>query len=208
MERMEGSIHALVAALNNTVRASPAQPPMSPRYPLDGQRISESEEDDDTNNTRPTAAGTDTEGGERKSFPETLTIESPAPVEIIRGLASEFLDHQSPKDRNKFPLTDGGDDIVSKGIVTEAHAQELLDLYSPSYLTNSSFIKEYGKWIGFPPLPTLLPHLRLHSPLLLSACALIASRHLPPSANLENSITALFAETRRLLSLALLNVPR
>jgi hypothetical protein len=42
----------------------------------------------------------------------------------------------------------------------------------------------------------------------LCATALIASRHLPPSANLETLVTALFNESRRLLSLALLNVPR
>ena len=58
-----------------------------------------------------------------------LTIESPAPVEIIRGLASEFLDHQSPKERNKYNVVSGtGDDIVSKGIVTESQTQELLDM--------------------------------------------------------------------------------
>jgi hypothetical protein len=43
---------------------------------------------------------------------------------------------------------------------------------------------------------------------LLSAAALIASRHLPPSAHLEALVTSLFSESRRLLSLALLNVPR
>jgi hypothetical protein len=58
-----------------------------------------------------------------------LTVDSPAPVEIIRGLASEFLDHQSPKDRNKYTAIGTGDDIVSKGIVSEAYAQELLDMY-------------------------------------------------------------------------------
>lgn len=69
-------------------------------------------------------------------------------------------------------------------------------------------MKEYGKWIGFPHLPTLLKHLRHHSPLLLTAACLIASRHLTPSDTLEPLVSALFAESRRLLSLALLNVPR
>jgi len=165
-----------------------------------------------------------------------LMVESPAPVEIIRGLASEFLDHQSPKARNKYPIVGTGEDIVSKGIVTESQAQELLDMYPPiSYsaldpsphcfsitflvlsdlspfihriLTSRSFIKEYGKWIGFPPLPTLLNHLRHHSPLLLTATSLIASRHLPTTPTLDTHVTSLFAESRRLLSLALLNVPR
>ena len=72
----------------------------------------------------------------------------------------------------------------------------------------SSFIKEYGKWIGFPPLPTLLNHLRHHSPLLLTATSLIASRHLPSSDTLDTLVTSLFSESRRLLSLALLDVPR
>ena len=69
-------------------------------------------------------------------------------------------------------------------------------------------MKEYGKWIGFPNLPTLLTHLRIHSPLLLTASCLIASRHLPPSHTLDSLITALFNESRRLLSHAVLRVPR
>lgn len=52
-------------------------------------------------------------------------------MEIIRGLASEFLDHQSPKARNKYPAVGTGEDIVSQGIVTESQAQELLDMYHP-----------------------------------------------------------------------------
>jgi hypothetical protein len=60
--------------------------------------------------------------------------ESPAPVEIIRGLASEFLDRQSPKERNKYTASGAGDDIVSKELVTETQAQELLDM-SVSYTT-------------------------------------------------------------------------
>ena len=69
-------------------------------------------------------------------------------------------------------------------------------------------MKEYGKWIGFPNLPTLLTHLRIHSPLLLTASCLIASRHLPPSHTLDSLITVLFNESRRLLSHAVLRVPR
>ena len=58
-----------------------------------------------------------------------LILESPAPVEIIRGLASEFLDHQSPKSRKyDRDVVGAGDDIVSKGIITELQAQELLDM--------------------------------------------------------------------------------
>jgi hypothetical protein len=60
-----------------------------------------------------------------------LISDSPAPVEIIRGLASEFLDHQSPKERHKYSAQGHGDDIVSKGIVTESQAQELLDMFTP-----------------------------------------------------------------------------
>lgn len=69
-------------------------------------------------------------------------------------------------------------------------------------------MKEYGKWIGFPDLSSLLSHLRLHCPLLLSATCLIASRHLPSSPTLDTLVSNLFADSRRLLSLALLNVPR
>jgi hypothetical protein len=60
-----------------------------------------------------------------------LTIESPAPVEIIRGLASEFLDHTSPKERNKYGTAGAGDDVVTRGVVSEAQAQELLDMLHP-----------------------------------------------------------------------------
>src|ERR1700686_3449855 len=126
MERMESSIHALINALNNNARQSPAHAPLSPRFHADGQRISESDEDDD-NATRPTVGGTET-GSERVSSWKQLTEESPAPVEIIRGLASEFLDHTSPKERHKFHITGAGECIVSKGIVTESQAQELLDM--------------------------------------------------------------------------------
>jgi hypothetical protein len=51
-------------------------------------------------------------------------------VEIIRGLASEFLDHASPKERNKYGAAGAGDDVVTKGVVSEAQAQELLDMYT------------------------------------------------------------------------------
>lgn len=55
---------------------------------------------------------------------------------MMRGLASEFLDHTSPKERNKYPTTGTGDDIVSKGIVTEARAQELLEMSpKPPHIT-------------------------------------------------------------------------
>ena len=64
-----------------------------------------------------------------------MTIESPAPVEIIRGLASEFLDHTSPKERNKYGAAGAGDDVVTKGVVSEAQAQELLDMYTPSKIS-------------------------------------------------------------------------
>ena len=81
-----------------------------------------------------------------------LRIESPAPVEIIRGLASEFLDHQSPKTRNKYPIVGTGEDIVSQGLVTESQAQELLDMYalalSPEYLFSTLFVgylRDYRK---------------------------------------------------------------
>ena len=43
---------------------------------------------------------------------------------------------------------------------------------------------------------------------MLTATCLIASRHLPFSSTLDTLVSNLFAESRRLLSLALLNVPR
>ena len=61
-----------------------------------------------------------------------LIVDSPAPVEIIRGLASEFLDHQSPKERHKHDVPGTMDDIVTKGVVSEAQAQEMLDMFPPS----------------------------------------------------------------------------
>jgi hypothetical protein len=75
-------------------------------------------------------------------------------------------------------------------------------------VAHCSFLREYGKWLGFPPVSNLLKHWRVHSPLLLAATCLIASRHLPFSSSLDPLVTALFAESRRLLSLSLLNVPR
>lgn len=136
MERMENSIQDLIAALHPSSSARQMQPqPSSSPFPIQiptGVTVAEAEteDEDDDNITRPTAAGTD--ASEERKCPFNLlvlTIESPAPVEIIRGLASEFLDHQSPKERNKYNVTGTGDDIVSKGLVSEFQAQELLDMF-------------------------------------------------------------------------------
>ena len=136
---MENSIQDLIAALNPlNSRQSQIQPSSSP-FPIQNVPVAignpeEAETDEDDDNTRPTAGGTEV-SEERTSRKRALvlTIESPAPVEIIRGLASEFLDHQSPKERNKYNIVSGtGDDIVSKGIVTESQTQQLLDMFPPN----------------------------------------------------------------------------
>ena len=136
---MENSIHELIAALHPSNSIQSQNQPSSSPFPIQNVPIAsgnpeeaETDEDDD-NITRPTAGGTDV-SEERTTRNKTLllTIESPAPVEIIRGLASEFLDHQSPKERNKYSgASETRDDVVSKGIVTESQAQVLLDMFSP-----------------------------------------------------------------------------
>lgn len=127
---MENSIHELIAALHPASRVSQSENPLPyatlPPFPS-APEDAPTDEDDDTN--RPTAADTEA-SDERTSQMAFADIESPAPVEIIRGLASEFLDHQSPKERQTQRLNaiGGGEDIVSKAIVTEAQAQQLLDM--------------------------------------------------------------------------------
>lgn len=133
---MENSIHDLINALqpsNSSERPLQNQQPSSSPFPLQtGVVVVEAETDDDDDNiTRPTAVGTDDSEERRVRLQSEVKIESPAPVEIIRGLASEFLDHQSPKERNKYNIIGRGDDIVSKGLVTESQAQELLDMSYP-----------------------------------------------------------------------------
>jgi hypothetical protein len=128
MERIENSIHDLIAALHpsgtSANQPSSSFPVQSVHAPINTDETDE--EDDDI--TRPTAGGTDVSEERIPTDTIDVTVESPAPVEIIRGLASEFLDHQSPKERNKYNAIGTGDDIVSKGIVTESQAQELLDM--------------------------------------------------------------------------------
>ena len=62
MERMENSIQELIAALQPSPMAQP-QPPSSSAYPQPAQhapgQIEEADTDEDYDNTRQTAAGTD-----------------------------------------------------------------------------------------------------------------------------------------------------
>lgn len=143
---MENSIQDLISALQHNIsRSVPQNQPSSSAFPppIVTREIQQDggETDEDSDNiTRPTAAGTD--DSEERIIPlqVVLTIDSPAPVEIIRELASEFLDHQSPKTRNKYIIVGAGDDIIAKGLLTESQAQELLDMYSASrtFLTIAS----------------------------------------------------------------------
>jgi hypothetical protein len=145
MERMENSIDKLIDALSQNVRGNVLSQQLqgSPPFPMSsgnqGNTNEEGDTDEDDNITRPTAGGTDDSEERLNPFYALLMIDSPAPVEIIRGLASEFLDHQSPKSRKQYNIVGTGDDIVSKGIVTESQAQELLDMY-PHCITNTNSV--------------------------------------------------------------------
>jgi len=60
MERMENSIHELIAALHPSARSQPQSDPSSFQLPPPAPVVPEDETDDDDDNiTRPTAVGTD-----------------------------------------------------------------------------------------------------------------------------------------------------
>lgn len=66
MERMENSIHELIAALHPSARSQPQSTTSTFQLPPPQRVIPEDETDDDDDNiTRPTAVGTD-ESDERK----------------------------------------------------------------------------------------------------------------------------------------------
>jgi len=90
-------------------------------------------------------------------------------------------------------------DIILKGLINVEDAVSLL----------STFQQHYGRWVSFDPsLPTaLLLDVVRRSPLLLSACCLIAVRH--TSQDLAARLAPnLLSEARSQLSIALLTTPQ
>ncbi|KAF2270506.1 hypothetical protein CC78DRAFT_134379 [Lojkania enalia] len=91
------------------------------------------------------------------------------------------------------------DDIIIKGLVNEQNALNLLALFQ----------EHYGRWVSFStlmPTPRLLDDVR-RSPLLLSACCLIAVRHSTQELAIQLA-PRLFREVKTLLSTAMLAVPQ
>lgn len=106
-----------------------------------------------------------------------------------------------PADRTatNTPLRGLSDDIILKGLISEQDAFTLLSLFQD----------HYGRWVSFNPLTAtsvLLEDVR-KSPLLLSACCLIAVRHTQQGLATQLA-PILFKEAKTLLSVAMLNVPQ
>jgi hypothetical protein len=91
------------------------------------------------------------------------------------------------------------DDVILKGLISEQEATSLLVL----------FHENYGRWVSFDasaPITRLLEDVR-KSPLLLTACCLIAVRHV--SQELASRLAPkLFQDAKLLLSRAMLSVPQ
>ena len=122
-----------------------------------------------------------------------------APLFVLRDVTTQS--GIRPADRTATHTPSGAltNDIIIKGILTEHDAVSLLALFQ----------ENYGRWVSFSPsspIARLLEDVR-KSPLLMSACCLIAVRH--TSQELASRLAPkLFQEAKTLLSLAMLNVPQ
>ncbi|KAF2498674.1 hypothetical protein BU16DRAFT_548382 [Lophium mytilinum] len=133
----------------------------------------------------------------------TVPLEEPssAPLFVLRDVAAE-AGVQAPQDEiatNTLKLRLKSRDIIASGLLTGQDASTLLSLFN----------EHYGRWVSFNPSTTperLLAEVR-GSPLLLSACCLIAIRH--TTQDLASRIAPqLFREAKELLSAAMLAVPQ
>lgn len=123
----------------------------------------------------------------------------PAPLFVLRDVTAQSGFRPADRTAANTPSRGLTDDIILKGLLSEQDAISLLALFQ----------ENYGRWVSFnstSPIMRLLEDVR-KSPLLLTACCLIAVRH--TSQELASRLAPkLFKEAKTLLSVAMLNVPQ
>ena len=131
---------------------------------------------------------------------ETDTInQTPAPLVVLRDATTQSGFRPADRTATNTPSRGFFDDIISKRLILEQDVLALLSLFKDNY----------GRWVSFnPSIPTsLLLEDVWKSPLLLSACCLIAIRH--TQQDLATRLAPiLFKEAKSLLSIAMLTVPQ
>lgn len=125
--------------------------------------------------------------------------QNPAPLFVLRDVTAQSGIRRTGRTSPNTPLRGLSDDIILKGLISEQEATSLLSL----------FHEHYGYWVSFDasaPIARLLEDVR-KSPLLLTACCLIAVRHV--SQELASRLAPkLFQDAKALLSQAMLSVPQ
>ncbi|OAG08726.1 uncharacterized protein CC84DRAFT_1194815 [Paraphaeosphaeria sporulosa] len=132
--------------------------------------------------------------------PESETGEQVrAPLFVLRDVTAQSGVRRADRGATNTPSRAISDDIILKGLLTEEEASSLLALFQ----------ENYGRWVSFNATAStarLLEDVR-KSPLLLTACCLIAVRHV--SQELASRLAPkLFQDAKLLLSQALLSVPQ
>ncbi|KAF2791830.1 hypothetical protein K505DRAFT_418841 [Melanomma pulvis-pyrius CBS 109.77] len=128
-----------------------------------------------------------------------ITEQAPAPLFVLRDVTTQSGFRPADRTATNTPSRGLSDDIILKGLISEQDALTLLSLFKD----------HYGRWVSFNPLTAtsvLLEDVR-KSPLLLSACCLIAVRHTQQGFATQLA-PLLFKEAKTLLSVAMLNVPQ
>lgn len=122
-----------------------------------------------------------------------------APLFVLRDVTAQSGIRRADRTATTTPSRVFTDDIILKGLVNEQEASSLLSL----------FHENYGRWVSFDAAAStgrLLEDVR-KSPLLLTACCLIAVRHV--SQELASRLAPkLFQDAKTLLSQAMLSVPQ
>ncbi|CAO2657023.1 Nn.00g058260.m01.CDS01 [Neocucurbitaria sp. VM-36] len=137
-------------------------------------------------------------GSQHQDEPDTA-VEGSAPLFVLRDVTAESGFRATDRTATNTPSRGFTDDIILKRLISPQEAFSLL----------SMFQEHYGRWVSFDPLiPTaiLLEDVR-KSPLLLTACSLIAVRH--TSQDLASRLApTLFKEAKALISAAMLSTPQ
>lgn len=136
----------------------------------------------------------------RQHQDESRTNDSgPAPLFVLRDVTTESGYRATDRTATNTPSRGFSDDIIVKRLISPQEAFTLLTMFQ----------ENYGRWVSFDPgTPTaiLLEEVR-KSPLLLTACCLIAVRH--TSQELASRLApTLFKEAKGQLSAAMLSTPQ